>query len=477
MVDETVSTNTVTATVVEKKECYDVHDDDFATRIPANDDDDNDNVDVGTIGTEAVETRLDICASLFAPMSDSEKQAYINALVHNYKENTNVTTIHISGQQLHTVLTTEQICTIMKSIKQLTNITEYFCFHGGCETLTSDLLAKSLPPNLHILIVWHFPSLSSNAFAAALRLQSSLQRLTLNFACGSKQQQQQQNLSWGCLDVVVMACACMERLQVLQMRCVPRTSDHHIAAKVLLQQEAIISPEAMVVLLNSPTVKQLYLENCGLIDDHMDEVYNELPKNKALTMLDLKGNMFSDDCLYTMSRLLPIAPHQLHYLDISGVSINEEAGKAVALGMIQNCTLQSLEIEGTIQRFQDEFDIPVGHNDTDWMQLISHQLRLNRAYQVAYNASSRSLLSNNHNTERSSTEGATFVEKQNVISKDMTAFVVAVSSVSDSASCMYHFLRTYPDHCNRLTAPVPHVEPHTHNNVEEMNKSKYSIPS
>lgn len=456
MVDEAASRDTVTATVA-KKECYDM-DDDLATSRPTNDEYGDDDDDVGTTMDEVIETRLDISASLFKPMSESEKQAYINSLVYKYKENKDVTTIHITGQRLHTVLTTEQITTIMTSIKQLTNITEYFCFHGGCETLTSDLLAKSLPPNLRLLILWHFPSLSSKSFAAALRLQSSLQRLTLNFACGTKQQQRQQKLSWGCLDVVVMACACMEQLQVLQIRCVPRSADHHIASKVIQQHDAMISPEAMVILLNSPTIKQLYLENCGLIDDHMDEVYNELPKNKSLTMLDLKGNMFTDDCLYTTSRLLPIAPHQLHFLDISGVSINDEAGRAVALGMIQNFTLQSFEIEGTIQRYQDEFDIPVGHSDTDWMQLITHQLRLNRAYQMAYDASSQSLLSNSHSVE-STAAAATIVEKQNVISSEVASFVVAVSSVSDSASCLYHFLRTYPNHCNRLTVPLPHVEP------------------
>lgn len=454
MMYEAASTTAVASMVVETKEYYDV-DDDFDDSSPTCDEDDDED-EAGTT-VEVVESRLDICASLFAPMSESEKEAYIHALVRKYKDNTDVTTIHISGQQLHTVLTTEQICTILKSIKKLHHITEYFCFHGACETLTADLLAKSLPPRLKTLIIWHFPSLSSPKFAAALRLQSSLQRLTLNFACQSKGSQlRQQKLTWGCLDVIAMACACMEQLRVLQIRCVPRSSDHHIASKVLQQDDALISPEALVVLLNSPTIKQLYLENCGLIDDHMDEVYNELPKNKVLTMLDVKGNIFTEDCLYTTSRLLPIAPHQLHYLDISGVSINDAAGQAVALGMTQNYTLQSFEIEGTIQRFQDEFDIPVGHSETDWMQLVTHQLRLNRAYQMAYDASSQT---NDHTTSWDSKSAVTFAEKQHVIRTDAASFVVAVSSVSDSASGLYHFLRSYPDHCNRLTVPLPHIEP------------------
>ena len=455
MVNETLSTaaTVVSAMVVDNKECCDV-DDDFAIYSPTcvDDDDDDDEEDVGDM-VEAVVTRLDISASLFTPMSEFEKDAFIYGLVRNYKENTDVTTVHISGQRLDTVLSGEQICTIMKSLQQLSNITEFFCFHGGCEILTCDLLAKSLPPQLQILILWHFPSLSSNTFAAALRLQSSLQRLTLNFACRSSkqehhQQQQKRKLTWGCLDVLVMACACMEQLQVLQIRCVPRTSDHHIASKVLKQNDALVSPEALVVLLNSPTIKQLYLENCGLIDDHMDEIYNEIPKNIVLTMLDVKGNLFSDDCLYTTSRLLPIAPHQLQYLDISGVSITDAAGEAVAVGMAKNYTIQSFEIEGTIQRFQDEFDIPVGHSDAEWMQLITHQLRLNRAYQMAYDTS----------TDGSNTSTVTFTEKKNIVQNDVTSFVAAVSSVSDSASCLFHFLRNYPDHCNQLTISLPHAK-------------------
>ena len=459
MVNESVSTTT-TSTIaaamvaVKTKKCYDL-DEDFAIYSPASDSDDDDDDDNVNATEEAVETRLDLCASIFAPLSEWEKDDYIEGLVWNYKDSTDVTTVHISGQQLHTVLSTEQIVRIMKSLSQLPNITEFFCFHGGCAALTGDLLAQSLPPKLHILILWHFPTLSTNTFAAALRLQSSLQRLTLNFACRNstlKPQKQKDALTWGCLDVIVMACACMERLQVLQIRCVPRSSDHHIASKVVPQQDALVSPEAFVILLNSPTIKQLYLENCGLIDDHMDEIFNELPKNQVLTMLDVKGNLFSDDCLYTTGRLLPIAPHQLQYLDISGVSITDAAGDAVAMGMVQNHTLQSLEIEGTIQRFQDEFDIPVGHSDTAWMQSILHQLRLNRAYQMAYDVSASS-------KKTSAGSGVTFPEKQTMVQTDITSFVAAISSVSDNASCLYHFLRTYPDHCHRLTVPRPHVEP------------------
>jgi hypothetical protein len=420
-----------------------------------NDDkDDNESAPVPMAEQVTKNTRLDISASLFASMSEYEKQYYIDTFVA--KHNDSITTIHLSGQRLHTVLTTDQLITLIESIRHLRSITEFFCFYGDLDVLTSDLLAKSLPPNLHTLILWHFPSLS-NKFAASLRQQSLLQRVTFNFTCTKKQQ-----LPWGCLDVCIMACACMEQLQVLQIRCIPKTIDYQLnASSLMLQQESIITPEAMVLLLNSPTITQLYLENCGLIDDHMDEVYNELPKNRTLTMLDLKSNIFTDDCLYTTGRLLPIAPPQLHYLDISGVPISDNAGNTVAAGMMKNYTLQSLEIEGTLLRYQDEFNIPIGHTNTAWMQQITYQLRLNRAYQMAYEAS----LNNNRNVvygnpnNNNRKKVATFVEKQNVVANNVAAFVVAVSSVSDNESCLYHFLRSYPDHNNRLIVPLPHVEP------------------
>jgi hypothetical protein len=386
-------------------------------------------------------TRLDITITVFAKMSKQQKQSYIDTFVDQYKDI--ITTIHLSGQRLHHVLTTEQITALIRSIGQIHSITEFFCFHGGSKVLTSDLLAQGLPPNLRILMLWHFPSIS-NQLAAAMRQQKSLTRVTLNLSSSRKKQ-----LQWGCLDVCAMAFASMEQLQVLQIRCVPQT-DHHDLSRIVQQSESIITPEAIVPLLNSPSITQLYLENCGLIDDHMDEVYNELPNNLALVTLDLKGNMFSDDCLYTTGRLLPIAPPQFQFLDISGVHITEGAGKAVAIGMAKNNSLQSLEIEGTLLRFHDEFDIPIGHTNTEWMQDINHQLRLNRAYQMGTETIS---------SPDSHKKAKSIAYKQNVMSSSVESFVVAVSAVSDSVSCIYHFLRTYPDHCTRLTAPLPHIEP------------------
>jgi hypothetical protein len=380
-------------------------------------------------------SRLDITASLISTYSEQERQNFIDTFVKKYSNN--LTTIHLSGQGLRRILTTEQIKALIQSVGKVHSIAEFFCFHGGCRVLTSDLIAKFLPPNLKVLMLWHFPSVSKN-FAAAVRRQSSLKRVTLNFSCSRKQQ-----MEWGCLDVCAMAFASMPQLQVLQIRCIPKTT-HHEQIKTVQQRESIISPEAIVPLLNSSSITQLYLENCGLIDDHMDEVYNELPNNKALVTLDVKGNMFTDDCLYTTGRLLPVAPPQFRSLDISGVPITEAAGTAVARGMIQNNALQSLEIEGTLLRFHDEFDIPPGHTNTQWMQDINHQLRLNRAYHMA--------------TEDQSAV-TTFASKQNAVSNDVTAFVAAVSAVSDNASCMFHFLRTYSHHCDRLTAPNPHMEP------------------
>ena len=375
-------------------------------------------------------TRLDITASLLSGFSEKEKQRFIDSFVMKYKDN--LTTIHLSGQGLRNVLTTEQIKALVQSIAKIHSITEFFCFHGGSKVLTSDLLAKFLPPNLKVLMLWHFPSLSKN-FAAALRRQPFLTRVTLNFSCSRKQQ-----LEWGCLDVCAMAFASMAQLQVLQIRCIPKAS-HHEHINTVQQKESIISPQAIIPLLNSTSIRQLYLENCGLIDDHMDEIYNELPNNKTLITLDVKGNMFSDDCMYTTGRLLPVAPLQFQSLDISGVPITSEAGHAVARGMTQNHTLLSLEIEGTLQRFQDEFRIPLGHTNTPWMHDIHHQLRLNRAYHTA------------------TKDQTSYVDQCQAVASNTPVFVEALSAVSDNASCLYHFLRTYSHHCDRLTTPMPFI--------------------
>ncbi|NJM63522.1 MAG: hypothetical protein HC849_30520, partial [Oscillatoriales cyanobacterium RU_3_3] len=143
-------------------------------------------------------------------------------------------------------------------------------------------------------------------------------------------------------------------------------------------REAVISPEALSLLLASTSIDCLYLESIGLIDDHIDAVYEELCGNETLSLLDLQGNYFSDDVIYTFARILP-RNNKLNSLDLSGVVLSEASGQQLAKSMTENSTLKYLELEGTEERYRDEFFVPKGHEDTEWMKALDYQLRLNRA--------------------------------------------------------------------------------------------------
>ena len=422
--------------------------------------------------SEINSTRLDVTASLMKEWTDEDKQYFIDTLANpEDAASCAITTVHLSGLHLQSVLSDAQIEALLRSIGAMKSVTELFCFQGGPSStvLTEDLLARALPPNLQVLMLWQFRSMP-NSLAAAMRQHSSLSRITLNLPCPIKKQ-----LPWGCLDVYAMAFCSMEHLTVLQIRCVPEVSREHAAYVTSAQQaENIITPEALTLLLNSTTIQHLYLENCGLIDDHMDVVMQELPKNKTLTTLDVKDNLFSDDCLYTTGRLLPVLPPQFKSLDVSGADISHKAGRAVAAGMAKNRTLLSLELEGTLQRFHDEFAVPDGHSRTEWMQSIAHQLRLNRAYATAGGVVAASAVATHQTPPHSRPEqGAAATEPngsssddwsrcEHAVKTDPASFVAAVSAVSDSVSCIYHFLRAHPNHCDRLTVPAPYNMDHHH---------------
>ena len=326
-------------------------------------------------------TRLDITAAVLKDWNADQKQEFIETLVQRC--NGKITSVLVSGQKLQKVLSNQQIITMMKQLSKIHSITEFNCFHGKCPVITTDLLAESLPPKLEVLILWNFRTFSTNLIAT-LRQQITLSRISINFPFERKNQ-----LKWGCFDVGIMALCCMEYLRTLQIRCVLPDG-----ARYIRQEECIISPEAMVLLLNSRTIENLYLENCGLLDDHMDEVLNELPSNKTLVSLHMKDNLFSDDCLYTIGRLLPIAPEQFQSLDVTGVSISTAGGTAAATGMAQNTTLLSLHIESSWANCdiyddddEDDDDDDVdgtktskkNHSDEVWMQQINNQLRYNNA--------------------------------------------------------------------------------------------------
>jgi hypothetical protein len=327
--------------------------------------------------------RLEISAVFLKDWNADKKQEFIETLVSRC--NGKITSVLISGRKLQKVLSNEQITTIMKSLSKIHSIKEFNCFHGKCNVLTTELLAESLPPSLEVLMLWNFRTFSTK-LVGTLRQQITLSRISINFPFERTNQ-----LPWGCFDVGVMALCCMEHLRTLQIRCVLPEG-----ARCIRQEECIISPEAMVLLLNSQSIEHLYVENCGLLDDHMDEVYNELPNNKTLVSLNMKDNLFSDDCLYTIGRLLPVAPEQFESLDVTGVSISNAGGVVAAKGMLQNTTLLSLKIESSWASddfYEEEEDDDDNDNDDlkstnkskknfrdeEWMKDINNQLLYNNA--------------------------------------------------------------------------------------------------
>lgn len=411
------------------------------------------------LSTSTTTTRLDITAAILKDWSADQKQEFIETLVERC--NGKITSVLISGQKLQRVLSNLQIITIMKKLSKVQSITEFNCFHGKCHVITTDLLAESLPPHLQVLILWNFRTFSTKLIAT-LRQQITLSRISINFPFERTNQ-----LKWGCFDIGVMALCCMEHLRTLQIRCVLPDG-----ARYIRQEECIISPEAMVLLLNSSTIEHLYLENCGLLDDHMDEVLNELPNNKTLVSLNLKDNLFSDDCLYTLGRLLPIAPEQFESIDITGVSISTAGGTVAAAGMLQNTTLLSLQIESSWASCdiydEDEDDDEDGnapakknHSDEVWMQQINNQLRYNnaihdknrkeklRSLMISSNAyvPPRQLVVDSHRHKKKTIADIQSVgdvvsivtENMSIVLKDVPSKASYVAStISDNVSTFYH---------------------------------------
>ena len=378
--------------------------------------------------SETMASRCDLMASLFQDMREPEKQHFIDSFVEQHDGR--ITKIHLSGKNLHKVLSLEQVISLVKAIGRLQSVTEYFCFHGGSKFLTSDLLAANLPPNLQVLMLWHFRTLTKD-FAAALRQHISLSRVTLNFPCTRKNQ-----MAWGCLDVCAMALSCMEHLETLQIRCV--LPDGAIYVR---QEECIISPEAFVLLLNSSSIQNLFLENCGLLDDHMDFLFDELPSNKTIRSLNFRDNLFTDDCLYSLGRFLPVAPAQLQAIDVSGVAITNDAGRAAATGMAQNNTLQFLQLEDTWtsgQLDEDDYDSddeafakPSFANEP-WMIEINDQIRFNRA-NVKKTGMSRLIQSNAYTPPRELVLNHEFRKKKQSIF-EVNTLGEAVYLVSENVS-------------------------------------------
>jgi len=212
---------------------------------------------------------------------------------------------------------------------------------------------------------------------------------------------------WGCMDVYAMAWAGLPNLKSLQLKCAG-----------FRPREPLLSPEAFGVLLASSSMETLYLENCGLLDEHVDVLAEELPKNtknSSLRTIDMQENYLTDDTLFTVGRMLRLHPDlTLASLNLSGVSpITNAAGNALVDGLQYNRSLQNLELEGTAARYANEFDIPASpHAHTEWFARMDLYIRLNRAYHEAP-----------------------------LVKRDVSDFCVALNSVSDHASGLFHFIR------------------------------------
>jgi hypothetical protein len=376
--------------------------------------------------------RLDITSHTFVEWSSFD----VLDLIESLPLQKTVRTVHLSGLHMERILTERQFRCLVLGIGRLPALQELFVFQGGCAWLTEKLLSECLQSatTLKVLILWQFSGVSlsqHHVLAGALRQHPSLQRITINIPSPVTKKERRKLSTWGCLDVYAMGLASNPNLQVVQVR-VLRDNRYR-------QQEALISPEALQVLLQSNSMHSLYLENMGLIDDHVDALADEFTdnnkRNQVITLLDLKDNLFTDDCLYTFARALPVMDN-LQSLDLSGCQLTKDGGEALAAGMKDNHVLQHLELEGDAERYADEFHIPTGHSQDPWMRAVQTQLRLNRAYAVAAGSTSSSTCA--------------FAAKQLAVKTQPERFVEALNSVSDSLEGIYHFVRSYPQQAKRL---------------------------
>lgn len=339
--------------------------------------------------------RLDICAPLYAEIPDFDE------FLHALENNETVEVVHLSGLGTRDTVHPDDFIATVEAIGNMPNLKELFVFRGTSKVLNEELLARclTLAKKLRVLMIWGYDdSLSQNQIlAGAMRMHQSLERITVTLPT---------EMPYSSMDVYAMAFCGMPKLQCLNLRVNGR------------QTEAVISPEATALLLQSTAIESLYLENLGLTDDHTDAMFEELrSNNKTLKSLDIKTNHFTDDAIYTLAQTLP-HNNTLTSIDLSGVVITEKAGEALALAMAQNKVIQHIELEGTEQRFRDEFDIPPGHEDTPWMKLMDYHLRLNRAGETA----------------------------------NRSQFVEALNSVSDHVQCLYTLVRESPRYCDLTLA-------------------------
>uniref|UniRef100_A0A7S3P6S5 Uncharacterized protein n=1 Tax=Amphora coffeiformis TaxID=265554 RepID=A0A7S3P6S5_9STRA len=342
--------------------------------------------------------RLDISASTFSEIADFDE--FLEAL----EKNRFIEVVHLSGLGTRDTVHEEDFRATVEAVGMIANLTELFVFRGTSKVLNEELLAKCLgsAKKLRVLMIWGYDdSLASSknqVLAGAMRMHQNLERVTVTLPT---------EMPYASLDVYAMGFCGMPKLHCLNLRVNGR------------QTEAVMSPEATALLLSSPTIESLYLENLGLTDDHTDAIFAELRgNNKVLKSLDLKTNHLTDDAIYTLAQTLP-HNDSLTSVDLSGVVITDGAGEALAKCMAQNTYIQHIELEGTEQRYRDEFDIPVGHEVKPWAKVLDYHLRLNRA-------------------------GETGSRRK---------FVEALNSVSDHLQCLYTLVRKSPKYCDLRYGP------------------------
>lgn len=361
--------------------------------------------------------RLDITAPLLQSMSSAQ----IHTFLATFPCVPSITSVHLSGMDLDSILTLAQMEELILGIASMQHMHDLCIFRGGSRALNEHAVAQLLQHNnegrLTTLLLFQFASLHEcPALAGALRQHSSLKRLTLTLPTGQP---------YGALDLYSMCFAAMPHLQVLQIKC----QDSSTTTTTKQPQDVpIMTTDGFRILISSTTITSLYLENCGLLDDHMDILEDELMHhNRTLQLLDLKDNtLLSDDVLYSMARVLP---HNsvLTSLDVSGAHISSGGGQALAKGMTQNTTLTHLELEGTEERYRNEFNIQLQHDQAEWMKQIYYCLRLNRARAgLGLGGSS----STTKNSKR--------------------AWVERLNRVSDHLDCLYYFIREESQFVSRM---------------------------
>jgi hypothetical protein len=350
-------------------------------------------------------TRLDVTSATFKDFSLYRKMDFL----HSLRANSVVKTVHLSASGLQQVWTRIHLEELVDAICCLPRLEELFVFKGDNHVFTEEILANALlrAEQLTVLMLWDFSDFRPT-LAGAIRQLPVLERITISLP---------HDLPWAAMDVYVMGLAEHETLQCLSLRCQGGKC-----------REAVVSPEAMHLLLTSTSIHTLYLENLGLTDDHTDAMADELRhSNRVLKSLDIKSNYFSDDALYTFAGMLP-HNKTLTSIDLSGVVVTEGGGRKLAEAMQHNRVLTNLELEGYAERYVDEFHIPEASENTDWHRALDFYIRLNRA---------------GHDCHQ------------------RPAFVESLNSVSDHLGCLYHVLRQHPEHvrnaANELQTTPIHI--------------------